>query len=57
MEHKGIEYQIVQTAHPTGWRWIVYLDDGQTKMGVSASRHYAIFDATKCDRESLERAA
>jgi hypothetical protein len=25
MEHKGIEYSIVQTASPTGWRWTVEL--------------------------------
>jgi hypothetical protein len=53
MEHKGIEYQIVQTAHPTGWRWIVYLHDGQTKMGVSSSRQYAIYDATNAIEKAL----
>jgi hypothetical protein len=53
MEYKGIEYQIVQTAHPTGWRWIVYLDDRQTKMGVSSSRQYAIYDATNAIEKAL----
>jgi hypothetical protein len=25
MESKGIQYSIVQTTSPRGWRWIVYL--------------------------------
>ena len=25
MEYRGIQYQIVQTASPTGWRWTVEL--------------------------------
>jgi hypothetical protein len=27
MEHKGIQYQVVQTANPTGFRWTVRLDE------------------------------
>jgi hypothetical protein len=45
MEHKGIEYQVVQTANPTGWKWTVNLDEGRTKTGVSFSRGHAIFYA------------
>jgi hypothetical protein len=56
MEHKGIEYQIVQTAHPTGWRWTVYLDDGHSKTGVSSSRQYAIYDATNAIEKALRGA-
>ena len=56
MEYKGIEYQIDQTASPTGWRWIVYLDDGQTKMGVSFSKQYAIYDATNAIERALSAA-
>jgi hypothetical protein len=53
MEHKGIEYQIVETTHPTGWRWTVHLDDGQTKTGMSSSRQYAIYDATNAIEKAL----
>jgi hypothetical protein len=56
MKYKGIEYQIVQTAHPTEWRWTVYLDDSHTKTGVSASSHYAIFDATNAIEKALSAA-
>jgi hypothetical protein len=50
MKYKGIEYQVVQTASPTGWRWTVHLDDGQTKTGMSSTEQYAIFDATSFER-------
>jgi hypothetical protein len=53
MEHKGIEYQIIQSAHPSGWRWTVHLDDGHTKTGVSSSRQYAIYDATNAIEKAL----
>jgi hypothetical protein len=56
MEYKGIEYQIAQTAHPAGWRWIVYLDDCHMKMGVSSSTQYAIYDATNAIKKALSAA-
>jgi hypothetical protein len=40
MEHRGIPYQIVQTASPT-----VQLDDIWTKTGTSFSKGNAIFQA------------
>jgi hypothetical protein len=45
MEHKGIQYQVVQTANPTGFRWAVQLDENKTKTGVSTSKGNAIFNA------------
>ena len=53
MEHKGVEYQIIPSAHPTGWRWTVHLDDGHSKTGVSSSRQYAIYDATNAIEKAL----
>jgi hypothetical protein len=55
MKHKGIEYQIIQSAHPTG-RWTVHLDDGHSKTGISISREYAIFDATNAIEKALSAA-
>jgi len=48
-----IEYQVVQTASPTGWKWTVHLDDGQTKTGMSSTEQYAIFDATNAIEKAL----
>ena len=41
MQHKGVQYQVVETANPSGWKWTVELDEGRTKTGVSCSRAHA----------------
>jgi hypothetical protein len=41
MQHKGVQYQVVETANPSGWRWTVELDEGRTKTGVACSRAHA----------------
>jgi hypothetical protein len=55
MEHKGIQYQVVEIADPRGWRWIVQLTDGHTKTGVSFSRGHAIFYAMNAIDLALKR--
>jgi hypothetical protein len=45
MQHKGVQYQVIQTANLTGWQWTVQLAEGHTKTGVSYSRGHAIFYA------------
>jgi hypothetical protein len=45
MQHKGVQYQVVETANPSGWKWTVQLTEGCTKTGVSYSRGHAIFYA------------
>jgi hypothetical protein len=35
MEHKGVEYTVVQMADHTGWRWEVRFGGGKTKSGVT----------------------
>jgi len=42
MEHKGLQYSIVQTSSPTGWKWTVRLDDGRTRTGMAPNRAVAI---------------
>jgi hypothetical protein len=43
MEHKGVEYTVVQMADGTGWRWKVRFGGGKTKSGVTPlSRAFAI---------------
>ena len=53
MEHRGIQYQVVQTASPLGWKWTVQLDGDRTKTGVSFLREYAIYDATNVIENAL----
>ena len=43
MEHKGVEYTVVQLAGGAGWKWEVRLGDGMNKSGVTPeSRAFAI---------------
>ena len=43
MEHKGVEYTVVQLAGGTGWKWEVRFGDGKNKSGVTPeSRAFAI---------------
>jgi hypothetical protein len=45
VEHRGIQYQVVQTANPTGFRWTVEIDATRTRTGTSNSKGNAIFRA------------
>ena len=43
MEHKGVEYTVVQMVDGTGWRWEVRFGGGKNKSGVTPlSRAMAI---------------
>jgi hypothetical protein len=53
MEYRGIQYQVVQTANPTGFKWTVHLDESRTKTGVSYSRGNAIFNAVRTIDKAL----
>jgi hypothetical protein len=58
LEYKGIEYQVVQTANPTGYKWLVHLDAAVTRTGQSFSMKSAIQDAQKkIDRAVKEKKA
>jgi len=56
MEYNGLEYSVVQTSNPTGWKWIVRLDDGRTKTGTAPNRTAAIRLAElRIDKELKKR--
>jgi len=40
MNYKGIQYQIVRTANPTGWKWTVLVDGRIT--GFTYNREEAV---------------
>ena len=42
MDYKGIEYQIVQTSNPTGWKWTVEMKGKRPRVGGAHSRIAAI---------------
>ena len=42
MNYKGIEYQIVQTSNPTGWKWTFQPDANRTRTGTAPNRAMAV---------------
>jgi hypothetical protein len=54
MEHNGIEYSVVQTTSPAGWRWTVRIAGRKPKPGVSHNRQMAV-NAAKAAIENAIR--
>jgi hypothetical protein len=53
MEHRGIEYNVVQGTVRDTWRWVVTLPDGGVKTGVSWSKPAAQDYAKRAINEAL----
>ena len=41
MRHRDIEYEVVQTVSPTGWKWTFQIEGQQMKTGNAGSRAIA----------------
>jgi hypothetical protein len=52
MEYKGIRYEVVQTANPTGFKWVVHIDATRTRTGETYSMNSAIV----CAQWTIDRA-
>jgi hypothetical protein len=53
MEHRGKEFQVVQTANPSGWRWMVQVNTSMSRTGTSYSKGNAIFKAVNVIDKAL----
>ena len=53
MEHRGIQYEVVQIASLSAWIWTAELDDA-TRTGVSFSMANAIFNAVAAIEKALD---
>jgi hypothetical protein len=42
---RGIEYAVVQTSNPTGWKWTVHINATKTRSGDTFSKALAIANA------------
>jgi hypothetical protein len=42
MQHNGVEFEVVQTANPTGWKWTFQIPGKRIKTGTTSSRTAAI---------------
>jgi len=47
MEHKGVEYIVVQMVDDTGWRWEVRFGGGKNKSGVTPLSRAAAIKAAE----------
>jgi hypothetical protein len=47
MEHRGVEFTVVQTANPTGWRWTVEIPGQKPRSGAVHDRAGAIANAKR----------
>ncbi|MBR1090443.1 hypothetical protein JQ621_23500 [Bradyrhizobium manausense] len=47
MEHKGIEYTVVQTINPSGWKWSFERNGRSPKSGIAFDRAEAISAAQR----------
>jgi hypothetical protein len=52
MQHNGVEFEVVQTASPTGWKWSFQIPGKRIKTGRATSRALAIIFA----RTAIEKA-
>jgi hypothetical protein len=54
MEYKNIQFDVIQTTNPYGWKWIVFLDANRTRTGVGLTRADAVLDAEFAIDKALE---
>jgi len=54
MQYQGIEYTIVQTANPFGWKWSFEREGRSPKTGISYDRAEAILAAECAIQQALK---
>ena len=54
MEYKTIQFEVIETTNPYGWKWIVFLDATRTRTGVGLTRADAVSDAEFAIEKALE---
>jgi hypothetical protein len=45
MEYKSVRFEIMQTANPCCWKWVVFLDATRMQTGTALTRADAVLDA------------
>ena len=45
MEYKSVRFEIMQTANPHRWKWVVFLDATRMQTGIALTRADAVLDA------------
>lgn len=55
MEHKTIQFEVVQATNPCCWKWIVFLDATRMRTGIALTRADAVLDAELAIEKALEQ--
>jgi len=53
MEHKGVRYMVLQTVHPSGWKWVAHISHTKQTTGFSSSKDLAIRAAKRAIEKAL----
>jgi hypothetical protein len=56
MDHKGIRYELLQTIHPSGWKWVAHVSHTKQVTGFSSSKELATRAAKRAIEKALEEA-
>jgi hypothetical protein len=54
MEYKTIQFEVVETTNPYGWKWGVFLDATRTRTGIGLTRADAVLDAEFAIDQALD---
>ena len=54
MEHKGVQFEVVQTINPCCWKWVVFLDAVRMRTGIALTRADAVLDGELAIEKALE---
>jgi hypothetical protein len=53
MEHKGIRYELLQTLHPEGWKWVAHIGHTKQITGFNTSKNLAVYAAKRAIEKAL----
>ena len=42
MEYRTVQFEVVETTNPYGWKWVVFLDATRTRTGIGLTRADAV---------------
>ena len=55
MEHRNVQFDVIEATNPCCWKWIVFLDANRMRTGIALTRADAVLDAELAIEKALER--
>jgi hypothetical protein len=55
MEHKAVQFEVVQMTNPWCWKWTVFLDATRMRTGIALTRADALLDVELAIEKELQR--